>query len=259
MRRLTIAPRTFAAGLAFAACAAAWGCSNHPTSMILEPDSPGALGFLAATQSTSGDELPPFDPATFVAVVDNPYFPLVPGTTSTFDGAGEHIVVEVLAAPKIILGIAATEVRDRVYADGQLVEDTRDWYAQDAAGNVWYLGEAVQNFENGQPAGTAGSWEAGVNGATAGINMRAHPEVGDSYRQEYAAGTAEDMARVRSVTERVVVPYGTFANCVKTLEWTPLEPGHRGYKYYAAGVGLVLESSARGGKERNELVSVTNP
>lgn len=234
------------------------GCGGQHASALLAPDSPGALGFLSAVRSTT-DELPPFDPTNFVAGVDHPYFPLVPGSTSTFDGGGEHIVVEVLPETKSILGITATVVRDRVYIADALIEDTFDWYAQDRAGNVWYLGEAVKNYEGGVLVDTNGSWEAGQNGATAGINMLAHPRLGDSYQQEYAVGVAEDKARVRSVEENVVVPYGTFAHCIKTLEWTPLEPSNRGYKYYAEGVGLVLEASARGGRERTELVSVTGP
>ena len=234
------------------------GCAGGNGSDILAP----TLTAGASLASTQVQEAPKFDPAKFVAGVNHPFFPLVPGTVSTFDEApgpdAEHIVVEVLAEPKSILGIAATVVRDRVYVGGELIEDTFDWYAQDQAGNVWYLGEAVKNYQGGVLVSTKGSWEAGLNGAIGGIQMLAEPEPGAAYYQEYAQGVAEDEARVRRDDIHVDVPYGSFDECVQTLEWTKLEPGHRGYKHYARGVGLVLESSAQGGGKvgRVELVSV---
>jgi hypothetical protein len=210
--------------------------------------------------SARDDGVPPFDPARFVTGVDHPHFPLVPGTTSVFREADgeETILLEVLATPKVILGVSATVVRDRVYVGEELVEDTFDWFAQDEEGNVWYLGEDVKNYAGGVLVDTEGSWEAGVDGARAGIAMLAHPEPGDTYFQEDAPGVAEDRARVRRLDVEVSVPYGRFADCLQTVEWTPLEPGNRGYKFYARGVGLVLESSA-GGKGRVELISVTPP
>ncbi|HET9251062.1 MAG TPA: hypothetical protein VFP58_02970 [Candidatus Eisenbacteria bacterium] len=202
-----------------------------------------------------------FDPGTFVDGVDHPYFPLEPGATYTYVGTTsdgvETIVVEVLHQRKTILGVEATVVRDRVYLDGELVEDTFDWYAQDQDGNVWYLGEDSKEYEDGQVVSTAGSWEAGVNGAEAGIIMLAALEKGDTYAQEHAPGVAEDQARIVSLDESVTVPHASYTGVLQTLEWTPLEPGNRGYKYYAEGIGLVLETSKRNGGERVELVSVT--
>jgi hypothetical protein len=145
-----------------------------------------------------------------------------------------------------------------VYLDGELIEDTEDWYAQDLQGNVWYLGEDSKEYQDGQVVSTAGSWEAGVDGAEAGILMLADPEPGDRYRQEYYEGEAEDMARVHRDDVTVTVPGGTFTGVLQILEWTPLQPGHRAYKYYAPGVGLVLEASASG-HDRVELVAVTRP
>jgi len=202
-----------------------------------------------------------FDPQNFVSEVDNPYLPWKPGATYTYlstskDGP-ETIVVEVLRQKKDILGVDATVVHDRVTVNGELLEDTFDWYAQDKDGNVWYLGEDTKEYENGVVVSTFGSWEAGVGGAQAGIIMLANPEKGDTYSQEDAPEIAEDMARVVSLSESVTVPYGTFSPVVKILEWTPLEPGSRGYKYYAQGIGVVLESSKKSGGERVELVSVT--
>ncbi len=256
-----------AACAALATLAVVMGCAGGQGADVLAPQAagPGAFGAAGSVGRTGADEAPEFDPANFVTGVTHPYFPLVPGTVATFkEGSGpgaETVVVEVLTATKSILGIAATVVRDRVYVDGQLVEDTDDWYAQDKDGNVWYLGEAVLNYENGQLVDTNGSWEAGVAGAKAGIQMLAEPETGESYYQEYAVGIAEDEARVRSIDVDVEVPYGEFDDCIQILEWTKLEPGNRGFKYYARGVGLVLESPAQAGGTRGrvELVSVAGP
>ena len=176
------------------------------------------------------------------------------GTSS--DGT-ETIVVEVLHRTESILGIDATVVRDRVYVDDELVEDTFDWYGQDTAGNVWYLGEDTKEYENGVVVSTFGSWRAGVDGAEAGIIMLANPKKGNAYAQESAPGVAEDQARVVGLVESVMVPYGSFSPVLQILETTPLEPGNRGYKYYATGVGVILETSKRKGGERVELVSVT--
>ena len=247
--------------LLLALVTAAAGCGSDRDAALLGPATSGLeSGIPLAGAAARGDEVPPFDPANFVTGVNHPFFPLVPGTTSTFleaDGE-ERVLIEVLDTPKVILGITATVVRDRVYVGDELVEDTQDWFAQDKDGNVWYLGEEVKNYVGGVLVDTEGSWEAGVNGARAGINMLAAPELGDAYFQENAPGIAEDQARVRRTDVEVAVPYGTFEDCLQILEWTPLEPGSRGFKFYARGVGLVLESGP-GGKGRVELTSVTVP
>ena len=206
---------------------------------------------------------PAFDPAAFVPHVDNPYFPLTPGTVyayvaQTAEGV-ETSEVTVTRDTKVILGVTATVVHDRVLLNGSLSEDTFDWYAQDKAGNVWYLGEDTKQFENGVQVGTVGSWEAGKDGAAAGIIMLAHPRIGDTYQQENSPGVVADRARVLSLSATVTVPYGTFDNCLKTLDWTPLEPGVREFKYYARGVGAVLEVTPRGGRERVELTALARP
>ncbi len=239
------------------------GCGGNSGSALLAPTGPAARAaavsgaFPIVDPASASAVVLPFDPGNFVAVVDHPYFPLPAGRVTTFRGGAESITVEVLTEQKAILGVQATVVRDRVHADGVLIEDTIDWYAQDRQGNVWYLGEDVKNYQGGQLVSTTGSWEAGKNGATAGLIMLAHPAAGDSYAQEHAAGVAEDMTRVKDTDVAVVVPKGSFAHCIQTLEWTRLQPGKRGYKYFAQGVGLVLESSTRGGSERVELISVT--
>ena len=197
-------------------------------------------------------------PGNFVAEITNPWLAFAPGKTFRYEGESpdghETIVVDVTNKTKRILGIVTRVVHDRGYINGSLVEDTFDWYAQDVDGNVWYFGEDSKQIENGHVIGTEGSWQAGVNGASPGIIMLAHPQKGDSYQQEFAEGVAEDMARVVSLSETAAVPYGTFTGCLETLEWTPLEPGAREYKFYASGVGQILELGKHG--ERIELVAI---
>lgn len=210
--------------------------------------------------------LPTFPgPGAFVAVIDNPYSPLTPGTTfeyrtETSDGL-ETDLVQVTFATKTILGVTATVVHDQVFADGELAEDTFDWFAQDAQGNVWYLGEDSCEIENGQCVSTEGSWEAGVNGALPGIVMWADPaaHAGRAYRQEYLAGEAEDVAKVLRANASVETPYGSFTNCLETMDWSPLEAGVREHKFYCPGTGLVLEVSPRDGHARTELVGIRRP
>jgi hypothetical protein len=213
----------------------------------------------AGNQSPDDDYNPVIEPANFVTTIDNPYFPLVPGTTYTYKGETEdgleEIKVFVTDETKEILGVTCVVVRDTVTVDGELVEDTYDWYAQDKAGNVWYMGEDSKEYEDGEVVSTEGSWEAGVDGAKPGIIWQANPQVGESYRQEYYAGEAEDMAEVVSLNESVTVPNGSY-NTIQTKEWTPLEPGVLEYNYYASGVGAVLEVNPETG-ERVELVNIS--
>ena len=239
------------------------GCSSDHDQPLLgpAPTSLDAAGPL--TTAARPLENPPFDAKNFVAGVNHPFFPLTVGTTWTFhelDGE-ETNTIEVLDTsgnPKVILGVTVTVVRDRVYIGKELIEDTLDWFAQDKDGNVWYLGEDVKNYVGGVFDNTEGSWEAGVNGAQAGINMLAVPEPGDTYFQENAPGVAEDMARVKRLAVAVSVPYGDFDDALQVLEWSNLEHGKSGYKYYARGVGMVLETDPNG-KGRSELVSITLP
>jgi hypothetical protein len=195
----------------------------------------------------------------FVAQVDNPLWPLVAGTRYVFEGGGEHIEVSVTGETKQILGVAATVVRDTATVAGEVTEDTFDWYAQDAQGNVWYFGEDTKEYEGGQVVSSEGSWESGVHDAKPGIVMHAtQPAPGAPYRQEYYACAAEDQAEVASQGEAVSVPYGSFTGCLKTREFTPLEPDVNEYKYYCPGVGLVLEVDVATG-QRTELLSITGP
>ena len=199
----------------------------------------------------------PFDPSSFVAEVDNPFFPLVRGTVYTYFDGLDSEKVEVTRDHKTILGVAVTVVHDRQIENGEVLEDTFDWYAQDRDGNVWYMGEATKTLSGGQVVSTEGSWQAGVDGAQAGIIMLGQPEVGDGYRQEYSPGVAEDQAKVLSLDESVPVIAGTFTACLETGERTALEPGDREFKYYARGVGTVLEVAPKDEHPRNELVGIS--
>jgi len=208
--------------------------------------------------------VPPYrkeiEPANFVDRVDNRYFPLTPGTTFVYEGKTEDGTVRVedyvTHETKQVLGVTCVVVRNKVIENGDLVEETFDWYAQDKDGNVWYFGEDAKEYEAGVVVSTKGSWEAGVDGAMPGIIMEANPQVGDFYRQEYYKGEAEDMAEVLSLTESASVIYGSFDSLLMTREWALLEPGIVEHKYYAPGVGLILEVMVEGGSERVELVEI---
>jgi hypothetical protein len=211
-----------------------------------------------------GSEPVTLDPADFVERIDNPYWPMAPGTRwvyreSDAEGNALKVTVTVTAKTKEILGIAATVVHDVVREHGELVENTFDWYAQDACGNVWYLGEATKEYEDGEVVSTAGSWEAGVDGAQAGVIMPADPEVGMTYRQEYDAGEAEDAGAVLSLDEQAQVPFGHFTDVLLTKDFTTLQPKVLEYKLYAQGVGPVLAISVSGGSDREDLLRFELP
>jgi hypothetical protein len=199
------------------------------------------------------------NPADFQVVINNPWCPLVPGRTFTYeDEDGDELnVVEVTYDTEEILGVTCVVVLDTAWVDGVLEEMTYDWYAQDKSGNVWYFGEDTKVYdENGDVISTEGSWKAGVDGAKPGIVMLADPQPGESYRQEYLEGEAEDMAKVLRLNASASVPYGDFGECLKTKEWTPLDPGAVEHKYYAPGVGLVLVEELKGGMKRVELIDI---
>jgi len=205
---------------------------------------------------------PQISPSDFVAAVDNVYFPLFPGRVLRYSQTGpdgaSSVEVTVMADTKNILGVKCVVVHDVVRtANGDLAEDTYDWYAQDKTGNVWYFGEDTRSYEGGAVVTTKGTWQAGVAGARPGIVMEAAPKLGDTYRQEYLAGVAEDRADILSLTESVSVAYGTLANCLMTKDYSTLEPAKVEHKYFYPGVGQVLAVMVSGGTEREELISVT--
>jgi hypothetical protein len=198
---------------------------------------------------------------SFSAHVDNPWFPLRPGTTYVYrgvkDGWPSRDVVTVTRKQKMVNGVPCVVVSDRLYIRGRLEERTSDWYSQDKAGNVWYFGEDTAELDkDGHVTSTEGTWQAGRNGAKAGIYMPANPKVGQTGRQEYYRSHAEDHFQVVSLHAYAKAPYITSRKALLTKEWTPLEPGVIDHKYYVRGIGTVLEQTVKGGDERNALVSV---
>lgn len=218
----------------------------------------------APAQRPGEPSIPTFSAGAFRGgPVDNPLFPLTPGTVwvlAMHEGGAEALdSITVTGETRRVAGVTAVVVHDRVVRGGAIVEDTYDWYAQDTLGSVWYLGEDTREYRGGRVVSTAGSWEAGVAGASAGVMMMAHPAVGVAYRQEYRRGVAEDMGRVLSVNDTITVPAGHFSHCVTTEDWSPLEPAVREHKTYCPGIGVVREMTVAGGRERNELISVRRP
>ena len=208
-----------------------------------------------------GSEPVTLNPANFTTRIDNPYWPMRKGSRWVYretdnEGAKQRVVVTVTRRTKLIAnGVRARVVRDIVTEKGVPVEVTSDYYAQDRAGNIWYLGEATTEYENGKPVSTEGSFEAGVDGAQAGVIMPAKPRVGLAYREEYYKGHAEDKARIVSLREQAGVPFGHFTRVLMTRNTNPLEPKSVEFKFYARGVGPVLAIGVSGGSDREDLVS----
>jgi hypothetical protein len=220
-----------------------------------------------ATEAATSSDLPQgsepveLDPADFTTEIDNPYWPMTPGSRWVYretdsEGTEQRVVVTVTDRTKEIAnGVEARVVRDVVTEGREPVEVTDDWYAQDSGGNVWYLGEDTAEYENGKVVTREGSFEAGVDGAQPGIIMPAVPEVGTTYRQEYYAGEAEDQGEIVSLDEQAEVPFGHFTEVLMTKDLNPLEPKVLEFKFYARDVGPVLAVSVSGGSDREELLS----
>ena len=202
------------------------------------------------------------EPMDFTTNIDNPFFPLQPGTTFIYSGfkdrSAQRDEFAVTNDTVRIDHVTCRVIHDKVFMDGILEEDTLDYFAQDTDGNVWYFGEDTKELDaNGNVVSTAGTWRAGVDGAQPGIIMEAHANVGDHYFQEMAPPVALDEATVLSLSEKVKVPFGTFTDCLETEEFTQLEPGNVEHKYYARGVGFLRGVVVKGGHERLELVNIT--
>jgi hypothetical protein len=251
-RSASLGALLLAAALVVAGCGGDSGGSGNAVSR--EPS--------AAHLPQRGEQVE-LDPADFTTAIDNPYLPLTPGDRRVYrvtdpEGTKERAVAIVTDETKRIAnGITARVVHTTVSEGGEPIEDNRAWYAQDAAGNVWYLGERARELANGKVKSTKGSWQAGVDGAQPGVIMPARPEVGLAYRQEHYAGVAEDRAEVFGLGERVEVPLGKFHDVVMTKETEGIERALLDYKFYAPDVGLVLGIEVSAGSGREELVSFT--
>jgi hypothetical protein len=239
-----------AAALALAACGGGGGGGGGGKSK-------------AGSGLPQGSERVKLDPADFTTRIDNPYWPMKPGSRWVYretdsEGARQRVEVTVTRrTKKIANGITARVVHDEVTEGGKPVEVTDDWYAQDKEGNVWYLGEDTTEYENGKPTTTAGSFEAGVDGAQPGIIVPAKPEVGMTYRQEYYKGEAEDKGEIVSLDAQAEVPFGHFRKVLMTKDVNPLEPKILEFKFHARDVGPVLAVGVSGSSDREELVSYT--
>ena len=251
--------RTLAAALGVAIFAALAGCgADAPASQ----QTAGPSESVPPTSLPQSDEPVELDPTQFTDKVTNPWFPLEPGTRWTYretteDGEHLHVVVTATTETREIAnGVTARIVRDTVSLDGEVEEDTFDWYAQDSDGTVWYLGENTAEFKDGKVDTREGSFEAGVDGALPGVIMPASPEPGMSFRQEYYKGQAEDHGEVLALDEQASVQAGDYDGLLQTADTTPLEPDVLEHKYYADGVGLVLTIDKEAGG-REELLSVT--
>ncbi len=221
-----------------------------PAENITEPTEPGVYE-------------PQINPQDFVSGIDNRYFNLTPGTTYIYevetDEGTERIEVYVSNETREVMGVTTMVIWDREWLEGDMIEDTKDWYAQDKEGNVWYFGEDSKEYVKGRLVSTEGSWEGGVDGAQPGIIMKANPQVGDTYRQEYYRGHAEDEGEVVAIGETVIISYGTFTNCLKVRGWTLLEPGISEHEFYCPEIGFTaLEIEFDSGEigERVELIGV---
>ena len=233
-------------------------------------DDPGTRAAASAGEAAggslpTGSEPVNLDPAEFTAEIDNPYWPMSPGSRWVYeetDEEGTLLRVEVTATDQtktIANGVEARVVHDVVSEDGEPVEVTDDWYAQDSAGNIWYLGEDTAEYKSGKVVSREGSFEAGVDGAQPGIIMPGNPEVGLAYRQEYYKGQAEDKAKVLSFDAQATVPFGSFDGVLETEDINPLNEPKPAveHKYFARDVGPVLTIGISGGGGREELVSYT--
>jgi hypothetical protein len=223
------------------------GCGSGGTSLSSSPGTTAKTKLppeLGKVGSANVNYHPKIVPASFSANITNHYFPLQPGTQHVLvglrDGVKTKHVQTVLGKTKTIIGVRCAVIHDRVTAgSGALVEDTIDWYAQDNAGNVWYFGEATKEYSKGVVTNTEGSWEAGVDGAQPGIVVKAQPQPGPAYRQEYRPGVALDLAKVLNANATVRVPGHTFHHVVMTSDINPLDPSFHERKWFASGLGLV--------------------
>jgi len=255
-------PLVLAATLVCAGCAggaSAPSATNAPSQARLgaKPEATPT-----GTNLPTGADQVSLDPASFSANITNPYWPMKPGTRWIYHNVEEGnppqdiVVVATTTTKKLANGVTARVVRDTARVKGQITEDTIDWYAQDADGNVWYMGEQTAEFENGKVSSRAGSWEAGKDGAMPGVLLPAKPQVGQKYRQEYKKGEAEDNGEVLATNNLVETTAGSYKKSLVTMDTSAVETTAVEYKFYAPGVGPLLALDTSGGAAREELVKI---
>jgi hypothetical protein len=185
----------------------------------------------------------------FTLDIDNPFFPLAMRNQLVLEGeeggAAIRLQITVLDETEVVAGVTTRVLEERETEDGELIEVSRNFFAQTADGTVCYFGEDVDIYEGGAIVSHAGAWRAGDNGALPGIMMPASPAEGMAFRQEVAPGIAEDRAVIEATGESVTTPEGTFANTVRFRETTPLEPGAESTKIFARDIGLVVDDVVR--------------
>jgi len=216
---------------------------------------------LAACGGGSGQSNSTVNPADFQATIDNPWYPLSSLGPRIYEGeepdpdTGEVVKTRlkstVLPQTDVVAGVEVLVLEEKNYEDGELVESTLDYFAQHRDGTVYYFGERVDDYEDGKVVGHSGQWLAGEGENQPGIFMPAEITVGQTFEQEQAPGVAEDRSKVVSTGETVTTPAGSFSNCAKTEDFSPLD-GVTEFKYYCPGVGLVREEPPEG---RLDLVS----
>ena len=231
-------------------------CSTCATALLVAAAVVGT-----AVPSRSGESYDPaIEPGDFSTKIDNPFFAMPVGKRMSYAGKTEdgleRIEIAITGETRMVMGVETLVYLDRAYLDDELVEETKDFLAQDRQGNVWYFGEEVDNYEDGKLKDHEGAWMAGTDGAKPGIWIKAEHKPDDTYRQEYYQGEAEDMVKIVATGERVTVPAGKFEGCTKTYDWTPLDPESKEHKYYcpAAGGVVLVEDLTTG--DRVELVKV---
>jgi hypothetical protein len=206
-----------------------------------------AVPFTPITPAVATQEI---DPAEFSSQITNTYLPLSLVGSKLFigeetDDEGEAVETRLesrlLPETTVVAGVTVAILEERAYEDGELVEVALDYFAQDANGDVYYFGEAVDNYVDGVLENHDGQWLAGEGDNEAGLFMPAAPQAGVTLTLEHAPGIAEDMATILSLGETVDVPAGKYANCLKTRDFSPLEPGVEEFKYYCPTIGLVKE------------------
>jgi len=207
-----------------------------------------------------GDDPVDLDPAEFTSNIDNPYWPMEPGTRWVYreTAAGEvplRVDVRVTHRTRMIEGIESRVVHDVVTERGEIIENTFDWYAQDSGGSIWYMGEFTREYENGVPVNTEGSFEHGKDGAQAGVIVPAKPRPGCSFRQEYYEGEAEDRGRILSLREDIKVSGDRYRDVLSTSDWIAIEPFVLEHKFYAPGVGPVMVAGLSPDASQEQLVS----